>query len=203
MKQQLKKAASLLGALCLFNGMITGCSPAADSSDSSVNQMSELLLTDDSGQADAPETETVQNTTGTADSENLPAPETAATSGGNQDVLPPDVAAVVDADLVGEVWKIKEDSFYIAEEYIEILDDGSILSQSPSTETDIPDSELVLVVFDENTHFYMRTIYDGGESYKDTEASFQDIVKHLSVEMKGQFENNVFHADEIRIVKVA
>ena len=35
------------------------------------------------------------------------------------------------------------------------------------------------------------------------EASFQDIVKHLSVEMKGQFENNVFHADEIRIVKVA
>lgn len=172
MKQQLKKAASLLGALCLFNGMITGCSPAADSSDSSVNQMSELLLTDNSGQADAPETETVQNTTGTA-------------------------------DLVGEVWKIKEDSFYIAEEYIEILDDGSILSQSPSTETDIPDSELVLVVFDENTHFYMRTIYDGGESYKDTEASFQDIVKHLSVEMKGQFENNVFHADEIRIVKVA
>ncbi len=71
MKQQLKKAASLLGALCLFNGMITGCSPAADSSDSSVNQMSELLLTDNSGQADAPETETVQNTTGTADSENL------------------------------------------------------------------------------------------------------------------------------------
>jgi len=32
---------------------------------------------------------------------------------------------------------------------------------------------------------------------------FQDIKEHLTVEMKGQFENDVFCADEIRIVIVS
>ena len=117
-------------------------------------------------------------------------------------VLLPEIAAVIDADFEGTVWKTEYDSFYIVESFVEILDDGSIVGSSPSSTADIPESELIQVIHNENTHFYMRTILNGGESYEDTEAAFQNITKHMTVEMKGRFENDIFYSDEIRIVNV-
>ncbi len=82
-------------------------------------------------------------------------------------------------------------------------EDGGIISSSPSGNADIPDSDLVEVVFDENTYFYLRTVHGNGESHEDTDAGFSDLAKGVSVEMKGSFEQDIFHADEIRIVKVS
>lgn len=72
-----------------------------------------------------------------------------------------------------------------------------------SPDADIPDSELVQVVFDESTRFYKRTIYNGGERYEDTDAAFQDIEKDQEISLRGSFENDIFHATEIQIVRVA
>lgn len=195
MKHQMQKVLSLFGTICLINGMVTGCGQNAAPSE---NQVSELTMPADSRHTESPDTAGTANSKGNF--ENAAEPDATESTEGKWHVLPPEVAAAVDADFEGDVWKIEENAFYIVEQLTELLDDGSILSVAPSTDADISDTELVCVTFNENTHFYTRTIYDGGARYKDTEASFQDIKEHLTVEMKGHFENDVFCADEIRIV---
>ena len=61
---------------------------------------------------------------------------------------------------------------------------------------------MIPVVFDVDTHFYMRTIYENGARYEDGEAGFSDLKTGISVDLKGRFENDIFYADEIRILKV-
>ncbi len=90
-------------------------------------------------------------------------------------VLEPDIAAA-DVDFVGKVWKIKKDSFFIAEKKVKMLDD--------------------------DTYFYVRNIQGDGESHKDAEAGFLDLKKDMTVEMKGGFENDVFCVSEIRLLEL-
>lgn len=196
MKNNLK----LLGAACFSSILISGCSSAPAADDVAKLSFSELFT-----QAQTSETAPLQteNNTDSAESDTSPTDTASANSTSKWQVLSPEIAKVVDADFAGSVWKIEEDSFSIVEEYIEILDDGSILGASPSTDADIPDEELVPVFFDSNTHFYLRTIYDGGDRYEDTEATFQDLELQMTVELKGNFDNNGFHATEIRLSKVA
>ncbi|MDE6364560.1 MAG: hypothetical protein K2L86_09940, partial [Lachnospiraceae bacterium] len=129
--------------------------------------------------------------------------QTADNSTSQWHVLPPEVAAAADADFVGDVWKIDENSFFIVEENIELLDDGSLLGSSPSTAADIPDSALIPVIYDRDTYFYIRTAYDGGSRYEDADASFQDLELYTSVDLKGSFDSDGFHASEIRIMKTS
>ena len=110
----------------------------------------------------------------------------------------PHVAAAVDADFLGKVWKIEEDSFFIAEKKVKILDDGSLSYSSPSSNADLPDSQLIHVILEDDTRFYLKTTDGNGESYEDTKAEFQDLKVHMSVEMKGSFKNDKFYAKEIR-----
>ena len=74
---------------------------------------------------------------------------------GKWQVLEPDIAAAVDVDFLGKVWKMEED-----------------------------------------TSFYMRSV--DGENHEGKEAGFQDLKEYMSVEMKGSFVNDEFHATEIR-----
>lgn len=122
---------------------------------------------------------------------------------GRWHVLDPETAEVVDADFLGVVWKLDEDSFWIVEMETEILEDGSLVSGSPSSDAVVPDSDLIQVVFDENTRFYIRTIYNGGERYEDSEAGISELGEKDSVDLKGSFLNDVFHATEVRINKVS
>jgi len=93
---------------------------------------------------------------------------------------------------------MEEDSFFIAEKKVIILDDGSLSYSSPSSNADIPDSQLIHVVFDDDTCFYSKTTNENGEGNEAKEAEFQDLKEHMSVEMKGSFKNDEFHATEIR-----
>jgi len=196
----MKTKMKLLGAACLSSILISGCSsaPAAD-------DVAELTFSELSTQTQTPETVPLQteNNTDSAESDAAPTDTSSANPASKWQVLSPEVAKVVDADFAGFVWKIEENSFSIVQEDIEILEDGSILSVSPSTDVEIPDAELVPVIFDSNTRFYLRTIYDGGDRYEDTEATFQDLELQMSVELKGSFDNDGFHATEIRLSKVA
>ncbi len=174
MNMKLKKVMVWFGTVCMLNVLAVGCGANSES----VAKTEEAKT--DEGLSEEPQ----ENTSS------------------KWQVLEPDVAAAVDADFVGKVWKIEEDSFFIVEKKVKILEDGSLAYSSPSSNADIPDSQLIPVVFEDNTNFYIRTTDENGENYKDKEAGFQDLEEYMSVEMKGSFENDVFYATEIRLVEL-
>ncbi len=119
----------------------------------------------------------------------------------SRDLLDPEIAQMVEADYVGKVRKIEEDSFSVAEVSLKISDDGSLSSSSPSSKEKLPDSSLVPVVYDKDTYFYLRTAFGEGNSYEDTEAGPENLEEHMQVYMRGDFEEGVFHAAEVRMMK--
>ena len=181
---RLKKAMVVFGTVCILNTMVTGCGSGSESAaKTEENQISEVLSEESNDAAkeiDGDTEEPQENTEG------------------KWQVLEPDVAAAVDADFLGKVWKIEEDSFFIVEREVKILDDGSIVYSSPSSDADIPDSQLIHVVFEEDTRFYLKDTDENEEGHGNIEAGFQDLKEHMSVEMKGSFKNDEFHATEIR-----
>ena len=180
---KLKKVMILLGTVCILNTMVTGCGSGSVAK-TEENQTDEALSEELN---DAPPKEIDGNTDGFQEN-----------TAGKWNVLEPDVAAAVDADFLGKVWKIEEDSFFIVEKKVKILDDGSLSYSSPSSNADIPDSRLIHVILEDDTRFYLKTTDGNGESCEDKEAEFQDLKVHASVEMKGSFKNDEFYATEIR-----
>lgn len=206
MKIKGKKIIAVLCAVCVLNFMAAGC--GNDSVQGNVNVEDNFSESkeegDDSGQeeigAGTSDTTEPVDTMETGDMTD-PADTTEPAVEGRWHVLAPDIAAVVDADFTGTVIKIDADAFYIAEIQTEIMEDGSLLAIEASTESQIPDSDLVQVIFEEDTRFYIRTIYENGARYEDTEASFKDLIQNMSVELKGEFVGDIFHAKEIRMIK--
>ena len=177
---KLKKIMILLGTACILNTIVTGCG-SGSAAKTEENQTGEALSEE---LKDASLKEIDENTEGN--------------TAGKWQVLDPDVAAAVDADFLGKVWKIEEDSFFIAEKKVKILDDGSLSYSSPSSKAVLPDSQLIHVIFDENTSFYMKAMDGNEESHAYKECGFQDLKEHMSVEMKGSFKNDTFYPTEIR-----
>ena len=177
---KLKKIMILLGTACILNTIVTGCG-SGSAAKTEENQTGEALSEE---LKDASLKEIDENTEGN--------------TAGKWQVLEPDVAAAVDADFLGKVWKIEEDSFFIAEKKVKVLDDGSLSYSSPSSNAVLPDSQLIHVILEDDTHFYLKTTDGNDESYEDKEAEFQDLKIHMSVEMKGSFKNDEFYATEIR-----
>ena len=177
---KLKKIMILLGTACILNTIVTGCG-SGSAAKTEENQTGDALSEE---LKDASLKEIDENTEGN--------------TAGKWQVLDPDVAAAVDADFLGKVWKIEEDSFFIAEKKVKVLDDGSLSYSSPSSNAVLPDSQLIHVILEDDTHFYLKTTDGNDESYEDKEAEFQDLKIHMSVEMKGSFKNDEFYATEIR-----
>ena len=177
---KLKKIMILLGTACILNTVVTGCG-SGSAAKTEENQTGEALSEE---LKDASLKEIDENTEGN--------------TAGKWQVLDPDVAAAVDADFLGKVWKIEEDSFFIAEKKVKVLDDGSLSYSSPSSNAVLPDSQLIHVILEDDAHFYLKTTDGNDESYEDKEAEFQDLKIHMSVEMKGNFKNDDFYATEIR-----
>ena len=180
---KLKKLMILFGTVCMLNTMAVGCGSATEPTVKTEEARSGEIL---------PEEET---DTPSEDNDKDMAESQENTSGKWQ-VLEPDIAAAVDADFLGKVWKMEEDSFFIVEKEVKILEDGSLSYSSPSSNADIPDSQLIHVTFEEDTSFYMRNV--DGENHEGKEAGYQDLNEHMFVEMKGSFVNDEFHATEIR-----
>ena len=180
---KLKKLMILFSTVCILNTMAVGCGSATESTVKTEEARSGEILPEE-------ETDTLSkdNDKDTAESQE--------NTSGKWQVLEPDIAAAVDADFLGKVWKMEEDSFFIVEKGVKILEDGSLSYSSPSSNADIPDSQLIHVTFEEDTSFYMRNV--DGENHEGKEAGFQDLKEYMSVEMKGSFVNDEFHATEIR-----
>ena len=182
---KLKKRIILFGTVCILNIAAVGCGSVAETAVKTEETQSDEILPKE-------ETDALikDDDKGTDESQENTA--------GKWQVLDPDTAAAVDADFLGKVWKIEEDSFFIVERKVKISEDGSLIYSSPSSDADIPDSQLIHVMFEEDTDFYMRNIDGDEESHEYKEAGFQDLNEQMFVEMKGSFVNDVFYAAEIR-----
>lgn len=185
-KTKIRKIIVLLSTVCILNTLAAGCGSRPESVTKTQGRQADDALAEDGG--DSP----IENN----DAGKEKPQENVA---GKWQVLDPEAAAAFDADFKGKVWKIAEDSFFIVETKVKILDDGSLTSSTPSSNANVPDSQLIQVVFDDDTYFCVRTIYGNGESYEDEEAGFQDLKEYMPVDMKGRFENDVFYATEIRL----
>lgn len=210
MKYKWRKLIALFLLVCLFGISVTGCgsSPAAGNevdaptkldAPEPINDETNETKQDDS--TDAAQAEETENSS-TDDTDNSADAESTSEASGKWHVNDPDVAAAIDADFEGEVYKIEADSFFITPIETELMEDGSLITTSSSADAEIPDDDLVQVVFDKNTSFTLRDIYDGGARHEDSDASFQNIEKNVSVALKGEFQNDIFHATAIRITKV-
>lgn len=202
---KINRAIIVLGIISVTGGGMAGCGsdPAAVSGNESGSEIAVIQGTDvETPQSASPgEPQTAGQMTQAGNQEGT----------GNQEngqevrwhVLDPDTAEAVGADFLGKVCKLDEDSFWIVEVQAKVLEDGSTVTSSPASNVEIPDSDLIQVVFDENTRFYIRTIYNGGESHEDSEAAFSDLGEGVSVDLKGSFQNDVFHATEVQVNKIA
>lgn len=177
-----KRIVLLFTTVCLLGALLTGCGLHSASDGKTVRGTTETASP-------------VDNTSVTDNEGN--------TAEGKWHVLDPETAAAVDADFIGTVRHIAEGAFSITETQIQIMDDGSITGSSFSSNADVPDSLLIHVVVDDDTYFYIRTISASGDSYEDAEAGFGDLQEHMSVELKGCFENDVFYASEVRMIKAS
>lgn len=228
MKRKWNRILTVTGTICLLCMSVTACGPTSTASETEENAADSTQMPDSgtgnatSGDADTEnarasdtDTSTSQDTTTgsdpadpreaspSADTDTADESDSSGDTDGRWHVLDPETASLVNADFEGTVEKIDSDSFYISEAVTEILDDGTMLmGTAASTGAAIPDSDLLRVVYDDTTRFYIRTIYNGGESYDDSEASSEDLELQALVSLKGEIRDDIFYADEVRISKI-
>lgn len=104
-------------------------------------------------------------------------------------------------DLYGDIWEVGEGQFTVTEIYVETEEDGGGIMAAPAEDTagNVPK---ITVVYDDDTRFVKKKIWDGGANYEEKEGSAADLKKGFTAEMNGSYEGDVFHAAEILIVEV-
>lgn len=106
-----------------------------------------------------------------------------------------------EGDLYGDIYEVGEKQFTVTEVFTDTLEDGGevMVAKAPGAEEESPK---ITVVYDENTAFEKKKIWDGGASHEEKEGSAADLQKGFMAEMWGSYEGDVFHAMAIRIVEV-
>lgn len=104
-------------------------------------------------------------------------------------------------ELCGDICKIGDMQFSVSE--ITVMEEESgteiMVSAAPGSEEA---GNLITVVYDENTRFYKKTIWNGGKDYEDADASAEELTEGFTAEMKGHYEGETFYASEIQLVEV-
>ncbi len=103
-------------------------------------------------------------------------------------------------DLVGEIKEMEDGQFTVVKSITEEVEDGGQIMVAPAPDADDSDIEKVVVTYDENTDIYIRTIYDNGARYEDTDAGIDDLKKGVLVNIWGVREGDGnLQADQIQI----
>lgn len=140
----------------------------------------------------------------TVEAEDLPAakdPGDGKASGKNSDISSLHNIPDTEGNLYGDIYEIGEKQFTVTEVFTDTLEDGGevMVAKAPGAEEE---STKITVVYDENTAFEKKKIWDGGASHEEKEGSAADLQKGFTAEMWGSYEGDVFHATAIRIVEV-
>ena len=187
MKRRLQKWIVLTGLVCMMGLGIYGCGTSKGTEEN---------------QEPAEETE-----------ENQPEEEGKETEGSEPEAVPEDQAAgqsgagewkESEEDLTGDILELGEMQFTVVKLVSEDMEDGSATLIAPAEGADGSDFDQVTVLYDENTRFRLRTIYDGGARYEDSEASPKDLKAEAMVLVWGTYEENgeTIRAEQIQIETV-
>ena len=65
-----------------------------------------------------------------------------------------------------------------------------------------PDADQIQVIFDANTRFYVRRIYENGTGHEDVKARADALTEEMPVDLKGEFSDDVFYATEVRLIQI-
>lgn len=104
--------------------------------------------------------------------------------------------------LIGEIKQIGDGQFRIVEAITGESEDGGDILAVPAVGGEVEEDDPKTIIYNKDTVFTFRTIRDGGASYEDRKGSADDLAEELLVDVKGYYEEDVFHAAEILISKV-
>ena len=93
----------------------------------------------------------------------------------------------------GKISKLGEMQFDMKADNKVVKEDGTIKSKG--------NGHKLIVLYDEETIFYIRTIYEDGSSYEDKDAAAEDMAKDMMVEITGYYEGKNFHAVQVQLMK--
>lgn len=114
-----------------------------------------------------------------------------------------DDSAERNEEPVGEITELGDGQFTIKKFILETGEDGTEMMAAPAEGAEDDGTfETLTVLYDENTHFYKRTIRNGGADYEDEESSAEKLEKGMQTDLKGNYEGEMFHASEVQIVEV-
>lgn len=197
MKKRWKRLVMIVGTMCMMSLAVYGCGDKAGTETRESGQ-TELPqdTAEDSGQAEgaASDEKEAQGESGQPESSSSGDEESKGAS-------EPEDSIAGQEELKGDIQKIGEGTFTVAEIYQETMDDGSELMVvgAPGNEEDM---NLITVVYDKDTVFWKRTIRNGGADYEDSEATSDDLAVGFTAEMVGSYEGEEFHASRIKLVEV-
>ena len=99
-----------------------------------------------------------------------------------------------ETSVSGKISKLGEMQFDMKADNKVVKEDGTIESKG--------NGHKLIVLYDEETIFYIRTIYDdGSSSYEDKDAAAEDMAKDMMVEITGYYEGKNFHAVQVQLMK--
>ncbi len=110
-----------------------------------------------------------------------------------------DKPAFAEAELYGDILELGDGQFTISEITVEEHGEEEVMVMGAPGNDSI---HKITVTYDEDTVFIKQKIWDGGESHEEREGTSADLKEDFTVEMKGNYEGDIFHATEIKVVEV-
>ena len=100
--------------------------------------------------------------------------------------------------LTGEIYELGSGKFIINKIYLDTGEGGTETMAVPLEEENMT---LISVVYDEHTEFFRKAVQEGGEDYKESAGSSEDLKEGAVAELEGRYEGEEFHASKIRITE--
>jgi len=187
MKNNLKKTILLTGILCTMSLAVCACTGTKESQ--SMAEQQEDADTGAEGQPDAGKQEDAQK--GGEDQAGQPSAENISGEWTDDD-----------PNLVGDIKSLRNGQITVIEAFLDETDSGEEIIALPAEGGDDSDFNKVVVTYDDNTLFALKTIYDGGARFEMSEATAEDMKEGQFVDVWGSYSGGELQAKQIFIVEV-
>lgn len=115
-----------------------------------------------------------------------------------QEQQEPQGTSKTEETLTGEIYELGSGKFIINKIYLDTGEGGTETMAVPLEEENMT---LISVVYDEHTEFFRKAVQEGGEDYKESAGSSEDLKEGAVAELEGRYEGEEFHASKIRITE--
>ena len=202
MRNSMRKIILLLGMTCMMSLALCACGDEAE--------MQDLQETESEAEAeDSQDGESETDMGDSQDKENAGVTEDLERDSSQAEPPKSDTELAADSwtdtapNLEGDIKDIQDGKLTVIEAILEKSDNGGDIMVSPAEGADDSGFNKITVIYDENTLFAIRKIYDGGARYEMSEGTASDLDKGQMVKVWGNYTGSELKAEQICIVKVA